>query len=104
VEQAIETERAIYDVARPLLMRLRADRRTPARLIGVAASGLVGDEVVQASLFGSESALESERDRALARVRDRLEARFGRDAIQTADQSEKQKGPDPRRGPTPKGR
>jgi len=84
VEHGIETEKAIYDVARPLLQRLRTERRTAARLIGVAASNLTADEA-QSSLFGSEAAQESERDRALARVRDRLEQKYGRGAISPGD-------------------
>jgi DNA polymerase IV len=88
VTDAIETDRAIYTVARPLLARLRAQRRTAARLIGVAASGLMsGAAGAQLRLFGSEAgdALETERDRRLAQALDALQERFGRDAIGPAD-------------------
>jgi DNA polymerase IV len=88
VADAIETDRAIYMVARPLLARLRAQRRTPARLIGVAASGLgTSSPASQLKLFGGDAddALETERDRRLARTLDALRARFGRDSIGPAD-------------------
>lgn len=88
VADAIETDRAIYAVARPLLGRLRAQRRTPARLIGVAASGLMVDApVTQLRLFGADAddMLETERDRRLAQTLDALQERFGRDAIGPAD-------------------
>jgi len=38
---AVQADRAVYAVARGLLSRLRAARRVPARLIGVALSQLV---------------------------------------------------------------
>jgi DNA polymerase IV len=88
VDEAVETDRGIYDVARPLLARLRAERRTPARLVGVAASGLVPAVAgSQLALFGDTAAgaPETERDRRLAHTVDRLRARFGRDAIGPAD-------------------
>src|SRR5688572_4780701 len=88
VRDAIETDRAIYQVARPLLARLRAQRRTPARLIGVAASGLTANTPGnQLKLFGADGddALETERDRRLAQTLDSLRERFGRDAIGPAD-------------------
>jgi DNA polymerase-4 len=88
VTDPIETDRAIYTVARPLLARLRAQRRTGARLIGVAASGLTaGAAAAQLRLFGSDvdDALETERDRRLAQTLDALRERFGRDAIGPAD-------------------
>jgi hypothetical protein len=37
---AVDSDRAVTDVARELLARLRAGRRVPARLVGVALSGL----------------------------------------------------------------
>jgi DNA polymerase IV len=85
VDDGIHTDRAIYHVARPLLARLRSERRTGARLIGVAASGLVDGEASQMALFDAGAALESERDRRLAQVTDRLRERYGRDAIGPAD-------------------
>lgn len=85
VEERIQTDRAIEAVARPLLARLRADRRVPARLIGVSASNLAADGEAQASLFGAGGSLESERDRRLARVADALREKFGRRVIGPGD-------------------
>lgn len=82
--EPIASDRALYAQAKPLLARLRAARRVPARLIGVAASNLTaGDVARQTDLFGEDPALapETERDRALSALRDRIRARFGEDAI-----------------------
>jgi len=84
VQPAIETDRAIYSVARRLLARLRAKRRTSARLLGVSLSNLTSDEgPPQLGLFGetTETALETERDRRVARVMDQLRGRFGSESI-----------------------
>jgi hypothetical protein len=59
-------------------------RRVPARLIGVALSGLVRDRhPLQLSLLedGPAGGLETERDRTLARVVDTVRDRFGPDAL-----------------------
>ncbi len=81
--QPLESDRAIYDVARALLGRLRAGRRVPARLLSVAASQLTdGDGEIQLGLFADETAAgESDRDRRLARLTDSVRDRFGPDAI-----------------------
>jgi hypothetical protein len=72
--------------ARTLLARLRAERRTPARLIGVAASNLEGAGSAQIALFDAESgSLETERDRRLARASDQVRQKYGRDAIGPGD-------------------
>lgn len=89
VGEAVETDRAVYEVARPLLLRLRGERRTGARLIGVAASGLepavAGASQLGLFAAGESGALETERDRRLARVTDAVRARFGRGAIGPGD-------------------
>jgi DNA polymerase IV len=86
LDQPVETDRGIYAAARPLLARLRAERRTGARLVGVAASSLLPAGAAQYALFDADgAALETDRDRRLARATDRLRARFGRDAIGPAD-------------------
>jgi DNA polymerase-4 len=81
----LQSDRAVYAVARELLARLRAQRHVPARLVGVALSGLikVGD-TDQLTLFEIEDAagLETERDRALARVMDEIRERYGEKALQ----------------------
>lgn len=86
LEETVETDRGIYAAARPLLARLRAERRIAARLIGVAASNLVPARDAPLALFddGGES-LETERDRRLARATDAVRARFGRRAIAPGD-------------------
>jgi DNA polymerase IV len=78
------TDRAVFAVARELLARLRAARRVPARLIGVALSQLErpgGD--AQLALLETEHSgtAETERDRTLARAIDRVRERFGTDAL-----------------------
>jgi DNA polymerase IV len=86
LDDAVETDPGIYAAARPLFGRLRAERPVPARLIGVAASNLQPAGDSQLGLFGGGDALESERDRRLAHVADRVRERFGRNAIRPADQ------------------
>lgn len=85
LEGPVVADRVILATARELLQRLRAARRTPARLLGVALSGLgEGEEAEQLSLFGEESApalRETARDRALATAVDALRAKFGAGAI-----------------------
>ena len=80
--EGVQTEKAIFAVARTLLGDLRRQRETPARLIGVALTGLSGSgESAQGVLLEVAPPAESERDRALARAADRLRARFGEGAI-----------------------
>jgi DNA polymerase-4 len=84
VREAISSDRAVMAVARPLLARLRAARPGPARLIGVALSGLQDAEApAQMSLFSPEpeGVADTQRDQALSRAVDELRARFGRRAI-----------------------
>ncbi|MGH7537622.1 MAG: Y-family DNA polymerase [Gemmatimonadales bacterium] len=82
--EPVLTDAAVYAVARELLARLRSARRVPARLIGVALSGLVRPgEAAQLALLETESAgvPETERDRSLARTIDAVRERFGPDAL-----------------------
>ena len=82
LEQAVESDRAIYDVARELLMKLRRARRGGVRLLGVSLTGFTDKHgVEQLGLFGSSNALESERDRRLSRVVDNVRNKFGADSI-----------------------
>jgi DNA polymerase-4 len=82
--EPVLTDRAVYAVARELLARLRAARRHPARLIGVALSQLErpGREV-QLALLEAERGRspETAKDRALARAIDAVRERFGPDAL-----------------------
>ncbi|HET9982567.1 MAG TPA: DNA polymerase IV [Longimicrobiales bacterium] len=80
----VETDRAVYRLARELLVRLRAERRVGARLLGVGLSQLTpGDGPAQLALFDdpAASSLETERDRALARALDAVRAKFGDGSI-----------------------
>lgn len=82
IEEGVETDRAIFAVARELLARLRSRRRTPARLIGVALSHFGPPSASQLPLFeGTNVTVETERDRSIARVSDQVRGRFGADAI-----------------------
>lgn len=82
--EPVLTDRAVYDVARQLLARLRAARRTPARLIGVALSQLDRPgAAAQLALLEAErpDAPETEKDRRLARAIDAVRDKFGPDAL-----------------------
>lgn len=80
----VESDRAIHAVAIELLRKLRAARRTGARLVGVSLSQLTttGGEA-QLALFGEATAAadESPRDRTVARAVDGLRERFGQDIV-----------------------
>jgi DNA polymerase-4 len=80
----VVTDRAILNTGRALLAKLRAAKRTPSRLLGVALSGLEEPNIdTQLSLFDDAPAVEEEttRDRALARAVDRVRAKFGAAAL-----------------------
>ena len=78
----VETDPAVFTVARGLLQELRERRRTPVRLLGVALSGLIeADAPRQMGLFGEGAGVESERDRLLSRVSDDLRERFGNQGV-----------------------
>jgi DNA polymerase-4 len=90
VREPIATDRAVMAVARPLLARLRAKRPVPARLIGVALSGLLDDEApTQLPLFSAEpQGLEdTAKDQALSKAVDELRAKYGRHAIRRGRRS-----------------
>jgi DNA polymerase-4 len=81
VSPAIESDRAIFNIARDRLVVLRRARRSPARLVGIAASGLEpAGTPVQLSAF-EDAGSETDKDRRLARATDELRQRFGPDAI-----------------------
>ena len=82
VPDPIESNAAIYDVARELFRELRSTRRVPSRLLGVGLTGLVGsDEAQQLGLFEEAGGGETERDRNVSRVVDELADRFGYGAV-----------------------
>ncbi len=83
LDEAVQTEKAIFGVAKELLRDLRGRSEVPARLIGVALTSLSGaGESAQGVLPGIVPPVEGERDRALALATDRLRARFGHHALQ----------------------
>ena len=79
----VRSDRAVYAVARQLLARLRAARRVPARLLGVALSQLgPADAEGQFSLLEREAGgIETERDRTISQVIDEVRGKFGPDAL-----------------------
>lgn len=82
VPEPIESNRAIYDIARALLRELRSTRRVPARLLGVGLTGLIDANAGhQLALFEDSGAGETERDRSVSRVVDELADRFGYGAV-----------------------
>ena len=82
VVEPLETEGATYRIARELLVELRIQRRTPARLLGVGLTNLgSGDEPVQFGLFEEKERLEGHRERTLDHVVDGLRERFGDGAV-----------------------
>jgi len=82
VDEGLESDRALYAIARQLLAKLRTARRVPARLLGVGLSSFTPPAARQLGLFdGGTAPLESEKDRVVSRALDAVRARFGRDAI-----------------------
>ncbi len=82
VPEPLESDRAIGEIAVALLTRLRSARRVPARLVGVAVSGLApARDAEQLALFGGAPAVERPEDRAVSRAVDRVRERFGSAAI-----------------------
>jgi DNA polymerase-4 len=81
VAEPLESDRALYAVARALLRKLRAQRRGGIRLLGVGVSKLGEGEDPEPMLFEPPQGIESDRDRRLSAATDRLRGRFGRDAV-----------------------
>jgi DNA polymerase-4 len=83
IRGGIESDRAIAEVARTLLDELRRDRRTAARLIGIALGGFEeGEREDQLHLFAAPAAgPESEKDRNLSKAVDAVRDNFGGGAI-----------------------
>ena len=82
VDQALESDRAIFLVARELLLKLRKARHVPARLLGVALSNFTDAPTKQLALFGERNGrLETPKDRDVSRAMDVVRKKFGRGAI-----------------------
>ena len=90
LDQPIESDRALIDVAQALLTKLRGVRPAPARLVGVAVSNFgSARDAEQLSIFqtthATPEAPERERDRDLSRAVDRVREKFGDTAIRTGE-------------------
>jgi DNA polymerase-4 len=82
VDEMLASDRALYQVARELLHKLRRARRVPARLLGVGLSNFTAPAPTQLALFDAPATpIETPKDRELSRALDAVRARFGRDAI-----------------------
>jgi DNA polymerase-4 len=81
VAEPLESDRALYAVARALLRQLRAKRRGGIRLLGVGVSKLGEGETPDPVLFDLPTGIESDRDRRLSAATDRLRGKFGREAV-----------------------
>ena len=82
VDEALESDRAIFIVARELLHKLRKARRVPARLLGVALSNFSAPPAKQLTLFERTGGqLETAKDRDVSRAMDAVREKFGRAAI-----------------------
>ncbi len=94
--EPIDTDRAVFAIARQLLADLRARRRVAARLIGIGLTRLEAPApVAQLTLLGAGPAhpAETDRDRAVARAMDTITTRFGRDAVRPARLTRKRTDP-----------
>ena len=80
LDHPVIADRVLLTVAQTLLQRLRAARRVPARLLGVALSSIAADATAdQLTLFEARDSrlVETDRDRRVARVVDRVRAKYG---------------------------
>jgi DNA polymerase IV len=84
VSEPLTTDRAIGPIARVLFARLRSQRRTAVRLVGVSLSHFDGTADQLDLLEAGTERLEGERDRKLARAVDAVRERYGHDAITPA--------------------
>lgn len=90
VPEPIESDRAVAEIAVPLLAKLRQARPVAARLVGVSLGNLTAArDAEQLGLFGAGTStgaaapVERPEDRAVSRALDRVRARFGAEAIRT---------------------
>jgi len=95
--EAIESDRAVHGVARSLLADLRAARRVPVRLLGIALGAFEpSGSPRQLTLFEDPTGTtESERERELSRAVDKLRARFGPEAVALARVAHRSQAPPP---------
>ncbi len=87
LDEPIDSNRAIYQLARELQAGLRQKRRVPARLLGVALSRFEScPRHLQLGLLDPPAArpIETAKDRAVAQTVDAINRRFGPDAVKPA--------------------
>ena len=90
--EPVSADRPIIKTAQQLLGKLRRTRRTSARLLGVALSQLVKErDLAQLSLFeqSSKGDLETNHDRAVAKLVDTINVKFGRGGIRRGSEVRK---------------
>lgn len=83
LDEATNSTQIIWQAAATLLGRSLAPDLLPLRLLGVGATKLTSDEVLQGRLFGDD---ERERHSALDTAIDSIRGQFGTDAIHRASQ------------------
>jgi DNA polymerase IV len=81
VPDPLESDRAVFRVARELLRELRQRRGGGVRLLGVGVSKLTAPDEEEPRLFESPGGADTDRDRRVSEAADRLRTRFGKEAI-----------------------
>ncbi len=92
--EPVSADRPIIKTAQRLLGKLRRTRRTSARLLGVALSQLVKErDLAQLSLFeqSSKGDLETNHDRAVAKLVDTINVKFGRGGIRRGSEVKRER-------------
>jgi len=82
VERPLESDTAVFQAGRALLLQLRRRWSGPVRLLGIGLSGLATPEgEAQLRLFQPEAGPDDERSRRVTAAVDALRAKFGKDAV-----------------------
>lgn len=96
VDEAIESDGAIFRTSCELLTELRRRRRRPARLLGVGLSNFEELESVveQLGFFGAPEGTETDRERDISKTMDVLNERFGDGTVMPARVVKRERGKD----------